>query len=427
MSSAVSSFFSDDELHVKVNHNRRYHRFTVKGDDHGELYSGIMKHLSEIAEGENDFDIAWEDEDHDSVLITRPVELEEALKFQKDSTTLKLHTLERKIKKTECREAFGKPSNVEDVLSRNDVREAAHGDVLCDVCDAVIIGTRYKCIICSDYDLCQNCEKTGVHVHHGMIRIVNPLLTFVPWGSRLKYTKPEHDSRSRGESRNENKFGDLHYLRMQEKKEQISEQVTKGMQYLAGIGQAVTNVLANFGIDSSYEIETNDHKHQSSGGDKSSGSAPAEGQTDSKVMEKSEQQKAGETRPAPPLSSLESHKADDKFDSLKKAENAYRGSVPNVNKAGCRCFVCDVGTWVCPTCANAKASKQGDLRKKSGKSPRKHDMFAHVFEERANGSRKSSTNDESSHSEGTVTANKEARDAAFSGKPRNNDVKHTEV
>uniref|UniRef100_A0A0K0DR98 UBA domain-containing protein n=1 Tax=Angiostrongylus cantonensis TaxID=6313 RepID=A0A0K0DR98_ANGCA len=164
-----------------------------------------------------------------------------------------------------------------------------------------------------------------------MIRVVNPLQTFVPWGARLKYTKPESTNRSYAESRAGNEHVDIHYLRMQGKKEQISEQVAKGMQYLAGIGQAVTNVLANFGIDSSYEIHTDDHKHGLSAGEKPPPSAPAQTQADRKPNEGSEQQKSNESQPVPVVLSRELPQAGDKFDNLKKVEERYRSAAANIN------------------------------------------------------------------------------------------------
>lgn len=53
--------------------------------------------------------------------------------------------------------------------------EAVHTGVVCDGCNmAPISGPRYKCLTCPDYDLCKNCEGTGVHVEHDMIKITTP-------------------------------------------------------------------------------------------------------------------------------------------------------------------------------------------------------------------------------------------------------------
>jgi hypothetical protein len=52
-----------------------------------------------------------------------------------------------------------------------------HAGVKCDVCGAApIIGTRYKCLRCADFDMCEGCENAGNHaVNHFMLKIRTPL------------------------------------------------------------------------------------------------------------------------------------------------------------------------------------------------------------------------------------------------------------
>lgn len=41
-----------------------------------------------------------------------------------------------------------------------------HRHVTCDGCQVYpILGARYKCAVCADFDLCENCEATSTHVH----------------------------------------------------------------------------------------------------------------------------------------------------------------------------------------------------------------------------------------------------------------------
>lgn len=56
-----------------------------------------------------------------------------------------------------------------------------HPGVLCDGCNGPIYGTRFKCLVCRDYDLCSSCEGKGVHVDHNMVSIVDPW-SYHPWG-----------------------------------------------------------------------------------------------------------------------------------------------------------------------------------------------------------------------------------------------------
>lgn len=47
-----------------------------------------------------------------------------------------------------------------------------HSSVACDGCGmSPIVGTRYKCLVCPDYDLCEKCESNGKHpVEHALVK-----------------------------------------------------------------------------------------------------------------------------------------------------------------------------------------------------------------------------------------------------------------
>ena len=51
---------------------------------------------------------------------------------------------------------------------------------MCDGCNGPIHGTRFKCLVCNDYDLCSGCEAQGKHVDHNMVSITDPF--YNPWG-----------------------------------------------------------------------------------------------------------------------------------------------------------------------------------------------------------------------------------------------------
>ena len=50
----------------------------------------------------------------------------------------------------------------------------AHLGVTCDGCDQPVVGFRYKCVQCPDYDLCGRCEAKKIHPGHNMMRISAP-------------------------------------------------------------------------------------------------------------------------------------------------------------------------------------------------------------------------------------------------------------
>ncbi|XP_072945912.1 uncharacterized protein [Epargyreus clarus] len=56
----------------------------------------------------------------------------------------------------------------------NDLEPEKHDGVVCNSCSEGIIGFRYKCVVCPDFDLCHKCEKLEVHPNHLMMRIAKP-------------------------------------------------------------------------------------------------------------------------------------------------------------------------------------------------------------------------------------------------------------
>lgn len=49
-----------------------------------------------------------------------------------------------------------------------------HPGFTCDNCGKFIVGHRYSCMECDDYDLCMSCEYSVIHTHHMMIRYAHP-------------------------------------------------------------------------------------------------------------------------------------------------------------------------------------------------------------------------------------------------------------
>lgn len=83
--------------------------------------------------------------------------------------------------KKECRREHRPPCAQE--ASRNMV----HPNVICDGCNGPVVGTRYKCSVCPDYDLCSVCEGKGLHREHSKLIFPNPFghLPDVSWFSTV--------------------------------------------------------------------------------------------------------------------------------------------------------------------------------------------------------------------------------------------------
>ncbi|XP_052278368.1 E3 ubiquitin-protein ligase HERC2-like [Dreissena polymorpha] len=66
---------------------------------------------------------------------------------------------------------------------------STHSGVGCDGCEMLpIVGVRYKCRVCTDYNFCENCFKTKKHIHQ-FNRIVEPGTPATPAGKPGKQKK----------------------------------------------------------------------------------------------------------------------------------------------------------------------------------------------------------------------------------------------
>ncbi|VDM81626.1 unnamed protein product [Strongylus vulgaris] len=80
------------EISVKLRYAGAYRRFRIKGDNSESLFTDLMSHIAHIAENTTSFDVAWQDEDGDSIVISRPAELDEAIDLRREDV-LRLHAV----------------------------------------------------------------------------------------------------------------------------------------------------------------------------------------------------------------------------------------------------------------------------------------------------------------------------------------------
>ena len=91
-------------------------------------------------------------------------EIIEAVEMQNNENSKKIEEIEKKI-------GFGvKKNNVNDGK-----KEIVHPGVVCKGCKGDIIGVRYKCTICEDFDFCEKCEEKNQGRHgHPLLKINRP-------------------------------------------------------------------------------------------------------------------------------------------------------------------------------------------------------------------------------------------------------------
>ncbi|GFU20204.1 sequestosome-1 [Nephila pilipes] len=113
-----------------------------------------------------DLELKWKDSENDLIFMSTDGELAQAL-ANADDGLLKLYVCVRNCE-----------SEVKQNNSQTDHKPNAKGEehpmVLCDGCDRIIVGDRYKCLQCYNFDLCSACNNDNKHPCHDMIKLVKP-------------------------------------------------------------------------------------------------------------------------------------------------------------------------------------------------------------------------------------------------------------
>lgn len=133
----------------------------------------------------DEFRYFWIDDDGDEIRVTTDVDYCSFLQAMAN-TKARLYVVEKTTTSVELgnqeetdavqAEADDDAPMQNDATGVVDSSRPLHQNVICDVCDEEIVGHRYKCLICHDYDLCMKCEAKFRHKDHLMLRIPTPAL-----------------------------------------------------------------------------------------------------------------------------------------------------------------------------------------------------------------------------------------------------------
>ncbi len=149
-----------------------------------------------------------------------------------------------------------------------------HTGVECDGCKGPVIGFRYKCVICPNYDLCEKCSAAGLHAEHNMIKIAKPGNLYHPYGSRhhgrrhrymppppflpnpefleqiqaqIPQWLPNRENTAHFRTHMQHHFDNI--------KTNTQTHVQNSKQYLENVGQYLQQALSPFGIDCDYRVD----------------------------------------------------------------------------------------------------------------------------------------------------------------------------
>ena len=105
--------------------------------------------------------VTWTDTDGDKVTIAGDEDLKIALN-EMTGPVYKIN-LEVDQKKQKEKRNKEKKENMAGVL---------HLGVTCDGCEGPVVGTRFKCTVCPDFDLCSGCKAKDLHNNHSMAKMI---------------------------------------------------------------------------------------------------------------------------------------------------------------------------------------------------------------------------------------------------------------
>jgi sequestosome 1 len=134
-------------------------RFAIDVSSNNDVYQALETTIAQLNSNypQGQFTLQYVDEDNDRITFSSDSELRSALNTVSPGGVIKIY-VKPNAKKTE----------------ETNETPMVHVGVTCDGCQGPVVGNRYKCTQCPDYDLCQGCSDKKVHPDHNMIKITRP-------------------------------------------------------------------------------------------------------------------------------------------------------------------------------------------------------------------------------------------------------------
>ncbi|XP_029368624.1 sequestosome-1 isoform X3 [Echeneis naucrates] len=132
---------------------------------------------------------------------------------------------------------------------------ALHPNVTCDGCDGPVVGTRFKCSVCPNYDLCSSCQAQGTHTEHALLPIWHPLQQWFPrgkWMKRMRHCM-WNQNQNQGQTHNQGHGKDQDQDGSSTPMGDSASQAN--VDFLKNIGEGVAAMLSPLGIDVDIDVE----------------------------------------------------------------------------------------------------------------------------------------------------------------------------
>lgn len=201
--------------------------------------------------------LQYVDEENERITFSTNEELRSAIAANKDTNALKIFVVANQPASTSNRES--------------------HAGVECDGCHGSVVGARYKCVVCPNFDLCETCSAAGVHSEHNLIKISKPGNLYHPYGPRHHARRHRHGPPSPPASflpsadfleriqtqipqwlpnRETTEHFRTHVQQhLDTLKTSTQSHMQNSKQYLENVGQYLQQTLSPFGIDCEYRVD----------------------------------------------------------------------------------------------------------------------------------------------------------------------------
>ncbi|XP_030594640.1 sequestosome-1 isoform X2 [Archocentrus centrarchus] len=219
----------------------------------------------------NNFNLFYRDEDGDLVAFSSDDELMMGLACMKDST-FRLFIREKKEHRRDFPLhafppfAFGPPPPPAGGPHAQPPHmgppphmappHGVHPNVTCDGCEGPVVGTRFKCSVCPNYDLCSSCQAQGKHTEHALLPIWHPFQWFPrgKWMKRMRHCMwnlNQNQPQAQNLDQDQNQAGPS--------KPAADGSTPSASQanvdFLKNIGEGVAAMLSPLGIDVDIDVE----------------------------------------------------------------------------------------------------------------------------------------------------------------------------
>nr|QKW91101.1 sequestosome 1 [Larimichthys crocea] len=239
-------------------------RFAVD-QDVSSSFEYLNRKTAGVFNNVKDFNMFYRDEDGDLVAFSSDDELMMGLACMKD-TTFRVYIKEKKEHRRDFPlHAFppftfghpppppGAPLGPPPHMAPP---PALHPNVTCDGCEGPVVGTRFKCSVCPNYDLCSACQARGTHTEHALLPIWHPLQWF-PRGKWMK--RMRHCMWNQNQNQNLSQDQDQDQDQPGSSKPAADSSTPSPSQanvdFLKNIGEGVAAMLSPLGIDVDIDVE----------------------------------------------------------------------------------------------------------------------------------------------------------------------------